>query len=203
MTWKPTNRHNWLKFLRESRIEEELRYLCNLWIWILILEILFEIVKRLIRKFRKRFYLVGERLRDWEPPLRSPAIIPFPQGVLMLFYGITGRFVSFYSQCTNFWNGGSDYDRFDTKTKFGIAYFLRWGFTGPDCRMLIPFFMKDIKAVRIHLHGGIFAHFMLFLEVRGMGSIALLRTEDYETVEERAYQLSDFLDIPITKSWFR
>nr|YP_010007491.1 Ycf4 [Passiflora rhamnifolia]QNR06334.1 Ycf4 [Passiflora rhamnifolia] len=144
-------------------------------------------------------------MRNSEPPFnKSTRIDVFPHVIVMFLYGIASLFASFYLQCTSWRNGGSgvsDYDQFNQKP--GVVCIFRWGYPGPDPRILILFLIKDIEAIRIHYQEGIDQHFMLFLEVRGKGSISLFRSTDYEIIEEKAYDLADFLDVPINLSWFR
>nr|YP_010006716.1 Ycf4 [Passiflora cerradensis]QNR05483.1 Ycf4 [Passiflora cerradensis] len=199
-----------LVYLWKSQIQRAIRIFVNALILAVLLRVFLETLKNLLWELTRRFYLVDPKLPDdWEPPSKSPAIILYPQAVLVFFYDdkITGRFVRFFSWVSNLWNENSDSDQFVLKNKQGIACFFRWGFPGPYHRMSYIFFMKDIMAVRIHFRVDALAYFILFLEVRGTGSIPLLRTyfaskEDFLIINERAEQIANFLDIPIEESWF-
>nr|YP_009970875.1 Ycf4 [Passiflora costaricensis]YP_010007564.1 Ycf4 [Passiflora capsularis]QNE88493.1 Ycf4 [Passiflora costaricensis]QNR06407.1 Ycf4 [Passiflora capsularis] len=125
----------------------------------------------------------------------SQQIIFFPQGIVMSFYGIAGLFISSYLWCTISWNVGSGYDRFDRKE--GIVCIFRWGFPGKNRRILLRFLMKDIQSIRIEVKEGIYARHVLYLEIRGQGSIPLIRTAETQEIEQKAAKLAYFLRVPI------
>ena len=117
----------------------------------------------------------------------------------MSFYGIAGLFMSSYLWCTIFWNVGSGYDQFDRKN--GIVCIFRWGFPGLNRRIFLRFLMKDIQSIRIEDKEGIYSRRVLYMEIRGQGSIPLTRTDDNfltpREVEQKAAELSYFLCVPI------
>nr|YP_010290502.1 photosystem I assembly protein Ycf4 [Centrolepis aristata]AEJ10235.1 photosystem I assembly protein ycf4 [Centrolepis monogyna]ULQ64447.1 photosystem I assembly protein Ycf4 [Centrolepis aristata] len=123
----------------------------------------------------------------------------FPQGIIMSFYGIAGLFMSSYLWCTIVWNVGSGYDRFDRKE--GIVCIFRWGFPGKNRRIFLQFFMKDIQSIRIKVNEGLYPYPVLYMEIKGQGSIPLTRTDEIfltpEKIEERAAELAYFLRVPI------
>nr|YP_010411778.1 hypothetical protein NHD86_pgp005 [Lophophora diffusa]URP30872.1 hypothetical protein [Lophophora diffusa] len=127
-----------------------------------------------------------------------PAIFFFPQGIVMSFYGIAGLFISSYLWCTISWNVGSGYDRFDRKE--GRVCIFRWGFPGKNRRIFLRFLIKDIQSIRIELKEGIYTRRVLYLEIRGQGTIPLTRTDDKLTpreIEQKAAELAYFLRVPI------
>nr|YP_010145641.1 photosystem I assembly protein Ycf4 [Mallotus japonicus]QQO79493.1 photosystem I assembly protein Ycf4 [Mallotus japonicus] len=128
----------------------------------------------------------------------SQQIIFFPQGIVMSFYGIAGLFISSYLWSTIFWNVGSGYDRFDRKEQ--IVCIFRWGFPGKNRRILLRFLMKDIQSIRIEVKEGIYARRVLYMEIRGRGSIPLTRTDENLTpreIEQKVAELAYFLRVPI------
>nr|YP_009371065.1 Ycf4 [Vernicia fordii]ARQ82041.1 Ycf4 [Vernicia fordii] len=128
----------------------------------------------------------------------SQQIIFFPQGIVMSFYGIAGLFISSYLWCTILWNVGSGYDRFDRKE--GIVRIFRWGFPGKNRRILLRFLMKDIQSIRIEVKESIYARRVLYMEIRGRGSIPLTRTDENLTpreIEQKVAELAYFLRVPI------
>nr|YP_010216463.1 photosystem I assembly protein Ycf 4 [Elaeagnus pungens]UBS91510.1 photosystem I assembly protein Ycf 4 [Elaeagnus pungens] len=128
----------------------------------------------------------------------SHQIIFFPQGIVMFFYGIAGLFISSYLWCTISWNVGSGYDRFDRKE--GIVCIFRWGFPGKNRRIFLRFLMKDIQSIRIEIKEGFYARRALYMEIRGLGSIPLTRTDENLTlreIEQKAAELAYFLRVPI------
>nr|YP_010852580.1 photosystem I assembly protein Ycf4 [Paratrophis insignis]WGL38906.1 photosystem I assembly protein Ycf4 [Paratrophis insignis] len=147
------------------------------------------------------FLLVGTSSylgRNFIPFFPSQQIIFFPQGIVMSFYGIAGLFISSYLWCTISWNVGSGYDRFDIKE--GIVCIFRWGFPGKNRRIFLQFLMKDIQSIRIEVKEGIYARRVLYMEIRGQGSIPLTRTDENLTlreIEQKAAELAYFLRVPI------
>nr|YP_010043500.1 photosystem I assembly protein Ycf4 [Artocarpus camansi]YP_010224137.1 photosystem I assembly proteinYcf4 [Artocarpus altilis]QPD06820.1 photosystem I assembly protein Ycf4 [Artocarpus camansi]QSV10747.1 photosystem I assembly proteinYcf4 [Artocarpus altilis]UCS08053.1 photosystem I assembly proteinYcf4 [Artocarpus altilis] len=128
----------------------------------------------------------------------SQQIIFFPQGIVMSFYGIAGLFISSYLWCTILWNVGSGYDRFDIKE--GIVCIFRWGFPGKNRRIFLRFLMKDIQSISIEVKEGIYARRVLYMKIRGQGSIPLTRTDENLTlreIEQKAAELAYFLRVPI------
>nr|YP_010291216.1 photosystem I assembly protein Ycf4 [Juncus gracilicaulis]ULQ66806.1 photosystem I assembly protein Ycf4 [Juncus gracilicaulis] len=123
----------------------------------------------------------------------------FPQGLIMSFYGIAGLFISSYLWCTILWNVGSGYNQFDKKE--GIVCVFRWGFPGINRRIFLRFLMKDIQSIRIQDKEGIYPRRVLYMEIRGQGSIPLTHTdENFLTlgkIEQKAAELAYFLCVPI------
>lgn len=147
------------------------------------------------------FFLVGTSSylgRDLISFFPSQQILFFPQGVVMCFYGIAGLFISSYLWCTILWNVGSGYDRFDRKE--GIVCIFRWGFPGKNRRIFLRFLIKDIQSVRIEVKKDNYAHGVLYMDIRGQGTIPLTRTDENFTPQEivqKAAGLSYFLRVPI------
>nr|YP_010628498.1 photosystem I assembly protein Ycf4 [Begonia depauperata]WBN95474.1 photosystem I assembly protein Ycf4 [Begonia depauperata] len=181
MSWR--SEHIWIEFLRGSRKTSNF---C--WAFILFLGSL-------------GFLLVGTSSylgRDLISLFPSQQIIFFTQGIVMSFYGIAGLFISSYLGCTILWNVGSGYDRFDRKE--GLASIFRWGFPGKNRRIFLRFLLKDIQSIRIEVKEGIYAHRVLYIEIRGQGAIPLTRNEKNFTpqeIEQKAAELAYFLRVPI------
>nr|YP_009500931.1 photosystem I assembly protein Ycf4 [Passiflora auriculata]YP_009500988.1 photosystem I assembly protein Ycf4 [Passiflora auriculata]AXB37324.1 photosystem I assembly protein Ycf4 [Passiflora auriculata]AXB37382.1 photosystem I assembly protein Ycf4 [Passiflora auriculata]AXB37421.1 photosystem I assembly protein Ycf4 [Passiflora auriculata]AXB37480.1 photosystem I assembly protein Ycf4 [Passiflora auriculata] len=178
MSWQ--SEHLWIELIAGSRKKSNF---C--WAFILFLGSL-------------GFLLVGISSyldRNWISLFASQQIIFFPQGIVMSFYGIAGLFISSYLWCTISWNVGSGYDRFDRKE--GIVCIFRWGFPGKNRRILLRFLMKDIQSIRIEVKEGIYARHVLYLEIRGQGSIPLIRTAETQEIEQKAAKLAYFLRVPI------
>lgn len=122
----------------------------------------------------------------------------FPQGIVMSFYGIAGLFISSYLWSTILWNIGSGYDRFDRKE--GIVCIFRWGFPGINRRIFLRVFIIDIQCIRIEVKGGIYPRRVLYMDIRGQGSVPLIRTDDNLTpreIEQKVAELAYFLRVPI------
>ncbi|CAN4125543.1 unnamed protein product [Withania somnifera] len=170
MTWR--SEHIWIELITGSR---KISNFC--WAFILFLGSL-------------GFLLVGtssylgRNLISFFPPQQ---IIFFPQGIVIS-----------YLWCTISWNVGSGYDRFDRKE--GIVSIFRWGFPGKNRRIFLRFLIKDIQSVRIEVKEGIYARRVLYMDIRGQGSIPLTRTDENLTpreIEQKAAELAYFLRVPI------
>nr|YP_010760268.1 photosystem I assembly protein Ycf4 [Cuscuta volcanica]WEY30245.1 photosystem I assembly protein Ycf4 [Cuscuta volcanica] len=130
--------------------------------------------------------------------LSRSVIYFFPQGVVMTFYGILGLFISFYLWSMLFWNVGGGYDQFDKKG--GVICLFRWVFPGRNRRILLQFFIKDIRAIRIEVKEGFYTRRVLYMDIRGQKVIPLTRTDEIWTpveIEKRAAELASFLCVPI------
>lgn len=181
MSWR--SKHIWIELIAGSRKTS------NFW-WSLILFL-----------GSLGFLLVGTSSylgRNLISLFASQQIIFFPQGLVMSFYGIAGLFISSYLWCTISWNIGSGYDRFDRKE--GMVCIFRWGFPGKNRRIFLRFLMKDVQSIRIEVKEGISIRHVLYMEIRGQGSIPLTRTDDNLTpreIEQKAAELAYFLRVPI------
>ncbi|KAF3612931.1 Photosystem I assembly protein Ycf4, partial [Capsicum annuum] len=116
----------------------------------------------------------------------------------MSFYEIAGLFISSYLWCTISWNVGSGYNRFDIKE--GIVCSFHWGFPGKNRRIFLRFLIKDIQSVRIEVKEGNYARRVLYMDIRGQGSIPLSRTDENLTpreIEQKAAELAYFFHVPI------
>nr|AIW05869.1 photosystem I assembly protein ycf4 [Rhabdadenia biflora] len=120
------------------------------------------------------------------------------QGMVMFFYGIAGLFISFYLWCTIFWNVGSGYNLFDRKN--GRVYIFRWGFPGKNRRIFFRFFLKDIRAIQVEVKDGFFARRVLYLDIRGYGTLPFIRSDEdltLGTIDRKAVDLAYFLCLAI------
>nr|YP_010451515.1 photosystem I assembly protein Ycf4 [Schizaea pusilla]UTV01496.1 photosystem I assembly protein Ycf4 [Schizaea pusilla] len=136
--------------------------------------------------------------KDLIPLFMSKNIVFIPQGIVMLFYGIAGLFVGFYLGCTVFWDVGSGYNLFDKRE--GIFLIFRRGFPGRNCCICAKFMSRDIQAVGLETHGGLYPRRILYPRIRGRRSIPLSRIgEDLSLVEmeEKAAGLARLLRVPI------
>nr|QQL92260.1 photosystem I assembly protein Ycf4 [Eustoma grandiflorum] len=181
MSWR--SEHIWIELIAGSR---KISNFC--WAFILFLGSL-------------GFFLVGTSSylgRNLISFFPSHPIIFFSQGVVMSFYGLAGLFISSYLWCTIFWNVGSGYDRFDRKE--GVMCIFRWGFPGKNRRIFRRFFIKDIQSIRIEVKESIYVRRVIYMDIRGRGTIPLTRTDENLTpkeIEQKATELAYFLRVPI------
>nr|YP_009447209.1 photosystem I assembly protein ycf4 [Adenocalymma subspicatum]ATY48511.1 photosystem I assembly protein ycf4 [Adenocalymma subspicatum] len=136
---------------------------------------------------------LDRNLISFVPPQEIPF---FPQGIVMLFYGFGGCFISLYLWSTIFWNVGSGYDGFDRKEE--VASSFRWGFPGQKRRTTVRVYIKDIQAVRIRGKEGPYGYRVRYMEIRSQ-VLVIRRDEDLTSgkVEEEAVELAFFLRVPI------
>lgn len=182
MNWR--SKDIWIEFLRGSRKTSNF-----LWSFILFLGSLgFLVVGTSSYLGRNIIYVFP-----------SQKILFFQQGIIMSFYGMAGLFMSSYLWCTIFWNVGSGYDQFDRKK--GIVCIFRWGFPGLNRRIFLRFLMEDIQSIRIEDKEGIYSRRVLYMEIKGQGSIPLTHTYDNfltpREIEQKAVELAYFLCVPI------
>nr|AVM82367.1 photosystem I assembly protein ycf4 [Adenocalymma scabriusculum] len=138
---------------------------------------------------------LGIDLISFVPPQEIPF---FPQGIVMLFYGIGSFFISLYLWCTISWDVGSGYDRFDRKE--GRARSFRQGFPGKNRRLVIEFHIKDIQCVRIRGKEDPYGHRVRYMDIKVRGDLLVTLIDENLTpreVEEEATELALFLRVPI------
>ncbi|YP_004769958.1 photosystem I assembly protein ycf4 (chloroplast) [Wolffia australiana] len=181
MNWRSD--HIWIEFITGSRKTSNFFWACILFLGSL------------------GFLVVGTSSylgRNLISLFPSQEISFFPQGIVMSFYGIAGLFISSYLWSTILWNVGSGYDRFDTKE--GIVSIFRWGFPGKNRRIFLRFLMSDVQSIRVEVKEGLYTRRVLYMEVRGQGTIPLTRTDENLTpreIEQKAAELAYFLRVPI------
>ncbi|KAI3872193.1 hypothetical protein MKW98_011685, partial [Papaver atlanticum] len=82
----------------------------------------------------------------------------------------------------------------------GIVCIFRWGFPGINRHIFLRFLMRDVQPIRIEIKEGLFPRRILYMEIRGQGSIPLTRTDENLTpreIEQKAAELAYFLRVPI------
>nr|YP_010953751.1 photosystem I assembly protein Ycf4 [Tanaecium tetramerum]WMU99909.1 photosystem I assembly protein Ycf4 [Tanaecium tetramerum] len=122
----------------------------------------------------------------------------FPQGIVMVFYGIAGFFISLYLWSTISLNVGSGYDRFDKKK--GIVCIFRWGFPGKNRRIVLQFDIKDIQCISMRVKKGPYGRRLVSIDMIGRGVLVLTHTdENLNPLEQEVVELALFLRVPIKK----
>jgi hypothetical protein len=136
--------------------------------------------------------------KDLIPFLQSQAIIFKPQGLVMLFYGIGGFFLSIYLWCLIVWDIGSGYNEFDRQE--GLVSIFRWGFPGKNRRIRIRCLVEDIQAIRLEVNENLGARSVISIRLKGQQDIPLNQIGEslnLTQMEEKAAQLARFLRVPI------
>ncbi|AFY77147.1 MAG: photosystem I assembly protein Ycf4 [Hydrococcus sp. C42_A2020_068] len=121
-----------------------------------------------------------------------------PQGVALLFYGVTGSLVSLYMWLTILWNVGGGYNEFNKETgKFKI---FRWGFPGKNRRIEIECPIADVQSVKADIKEGINPKRALYLRVKQRRDIPLTRVGQpiaLSELENQGAELARFLGVPL------
>nr|BBN51422.1 photosystem I assembly protein Ycf4 [Halimeda borneensis] len=120
----------------------------------------------------------------------------FPQGLVMVFYGFLGFFLSIYLGFTLFWGLGSGFNEFNKKNSYVRIF--RWGFPGKNRRMNLYYPWEDILGIRVQYQQG---QYILFLQIRGKKEIPLTNIGEplsFEQIEKQASALAKFLQVSIT-----
>lgn len=112
----------------------------------------------------------------------------FPQGLVMIFYGFLGFFLSIYLGLTIFWGLGSGFNEFNKRESYVRIF--RWGFPGKNRRMNLYFPWEDILGIRVEQPN------TLFLQIRGKKEIPLTNI-GFEQIEKQASALAKFLQVPL------
>lgn len=135
---------------------------------------------------------------DLIPFVDSKAILFFPQGLVMCFYGILGLFFSLYLWLILFWNIGDGFNEFNKKD--GFVRIFRWGFPGKNRRIDLLYEIQKIEGIRVELKEGINPKRVVYIKVKGKREIPLTRIGQpltLEEIERQAAELAKFLQIPI------
>ena len=119
----------------------------------------------------------------------------FPQGLVMIFYGFLGFFLSLYFGLIIFWGLGSGFNEFNKRNAYVRIF--RWGFPGKNRRIDFYYAWKDILGLRV---ANLNSQYILFLQVRGKKDIPLTYIEDlltFEEIEKQAASLARFLQVSL------
>lgn len=139
----------------------------------------------------------------------SPNIVFFPQGVVMCFYGILGLFFSCYLWLTAWWNVGGGFNEFNIKG--GFVQIFRWGFPGKNRRINLLYMIDAIDSIRVELKEGLNPRRTIYMRIlqtdNGQGpsqrDIPLTGVSaplTLEQVENQAYEVAKFLNVPLELS---
>lgn len=131
------------------------------------------------------------------PFLNTPDLNFFPQGAVMLFYGILGICFSFYLAFLIWWDVGGGYNEFD-KTDSTIRI-VRRGTPGENRNILLSYSFNEIKLVEARIKDGINPSRTIYLVTMDQRKIPLTATGQplplFE-LEEKAIRLAKFLALP-------
>nr|AYC64122.1 photosystem I assembly protein Ycf4 [Johnson-sea-linkia profunda] len=123
----------------------------------------------------------------------------FPQGFIMIFYGILGFFLSIYLGLTIFWGLGSGFNEFNKRQSYVRIF--RWGFPGKNRRVNLYYDWEDILGIRVEFQQGFTSQYILFLQIRGKKEIPLTNSGTpltFEEIEKQASALAKFLQVRLS-----
>lgn len=123
----------------------------------------------------------------------------FPQGFIMIFYGILGFFLSIYLGLTFFWGLGSGFNEFNKRQSYVRIF--RWGFPGKNRRVDLYYDWEDILGIRVKFQQGLNSQYILFLQIRGKKEIPLTNIGTpltFEEIEKQASALAKFLQVSLS-----
>lgn len=130
------------------------------------------------------------------PFAQSSSIIFIPQGMIMIFYGTIGIFLSLFLWLTIIWDVGSGYNEFNNDK--GTITILRLGFPGKNRILHLEYSIKDIKAIRIYIHDGLVPKREIYLKIKDKREIPITRVGQpllLSEIEEKATELANFLGV--------
>lgn len=133
------------------------------------------------------------------PFVPSESVQFFPQGFIMIFYGILGFFLSIYLGLTLFWGLGSGFNEFNKRQSYVRIF--RWGFPGKNRRINLYYEWEDILGIRVEFQQGFTSQSLLFLQIRGKKEIPLTNIGTpltFEQIEKQASALAKFLQVSLT-----
>nr|ACM51421.1 photosystem I assembly protein ycf4 [Caulerpa filiformis] len=125
----------------------------------------------------------------------------FPQGLVMIFYGLLGFFLSLYLSLTLFWSLGSGFNEFNKRD--GYVRIFRWGFPGEERRVNFYYSWDDIIGIRVQFQqASAFGNqSRIFLQVKGQKEIPLTNIGEpltFEQIEKQASKLAKFLQVSLS-----
>nr|YP_009519377.1 photosystem I assembly protein Ycf4 [Pseudocodium devriesii]AYC65386.1 photosystem I assembly protein Ycf4 [Pseudocodium devriesii] len=123
----------------------------------------------------------------------------FPQGLIMIFYGFLGFFLSIYLGLTVLWGLGSGFNEFNKRNAYVRIF--RWGFPGKNRRMNLYYSWEEILGIRVEFQQNFNAQYIIFLQIRGKKEIPLTHIGEprtFEEIEKQASALAKFLQVTCT-----
>lgn len=127
----------------------------------------------------------------------------FPQGFIMICFGLIGVILAIFLTLVLSWSLGSGFNEFN-KQKSYIRIF-RWGFPGTSRRIDLYYSWENALRIIVELNKGLFFQYIIFLEVKEKNKrknkiplINLGKFITYEEIEKQISALSKFLKIPIS-----
>nr|YP_009395770.1 photosystem I assembly protein [Herposiphonia versicolor]ARW64750.1 photosystem I assembly protein [Herposiphonia versicolor] len=125
-------------------------------------------------------------------------IIFIPQGVIMMFYGMTGILISLFLWYTIIMDVGAGYNEFNNET--GIITIFRLGFPGKNRLLKLHYKIKDIFAIKINIQDGLSPKREIYLITKDKRQIPLTtvgKPLSLQEIEKQAKEIALFLNIKL------
>nr|YP_009254418.1 photosystem I assembly protein ycf4 [Verdigellas peltata]CZF96671.1 photosystem I assembly protein ycf4 [Verdigellas peltata] len=122
----------------------------------------------------------------------------FPQGLLLLFYGLAGSLLSLYLWSILLLSIGDGYNEFN-KISNRIKIF-RWGFPGKNRKIKLDYSFSEIENLSLYIRQGFNPQSILYLKLKNKIKIPLTRNDSVFNLEEFEYYAADlarFLQISL------
>lgn len=123
-------------------------------------------------------------------------IVFIPQGIVMTFYGSVGFLLSLFLTVIIVSNVGGGYNSYNLKT--GEIIIFRIGFPGIQREILLKYFLKDVKSIKLAITEGINPKREIYLVTKDKKQIPLTRVGEpllLSEIEEEAVDLAKFLKV--------
>lgn len=130
------------------------------------------------------------------PFTKNLEIMFIPQGIIMIFYGTIGVFLSLFLWLTIFWNVGAGYNEFNHEK--GLIKIFRLGFPGKNRKLYLEYKIKEIQAISILIKEGINPKREIYLKTKDNKAIPLTSVGQpllLSEIEKRAIELAQFLEV--------
>ena len=121
-----------------------------------------------------------------------------PQGIALLFYGTGAIGLSLYNLITIILDVGSGYNEFSKADK--SVRIVRLGFPGKNRRLFLTYEFKNIKSLKFLIKQGLNPRCNILLVLKDRREIPLFPAQillNPGQTEQKAIQLSTFLDVPL------
>ena len=130
------------------------------------------------------------------PFIDTSAVLFIPQGIIMIFYGTLGIFLSFFLWLTIFWDVGAGYNEFNNDN--GYITIFRQGFPGRNRIVLLKYRIQDIQSIKVSIQDGLSPKREIYLKTKDKREIPLTKVGQpllLSEVERQATDLAKFLGV--------
>ena len=147
------------------------------------------------------FFIVGisSYLKIQLLPFSNSENIAFiPQGIVMVFYGSIGLFLSVFLVINILCNVGGGYNKYDKENE--TIEIFRLGFPIKNREIYLAYKFKDIRSIKLSIQEGLNPKREIYLCTKDQRQIPLTRIGEpilLSSIEEEAVDLSVYLNVPL------